>query len=573
MADNITLNSGTGGADLATDDIGGVQHQRVKLQYGTDGSATDVSDSNPLPIDDAGGSLTVDGAVTANAGTGTMTVTDDGSFTLAANSGVDIGDVDVTSVVTGTGASNLGKAEDAAHSTGDVGVMSLVVRNDTLAALAGTDGDYAPLQVNASGALYIQEGSALDVSGATVTIDGAHIATEGSALGSGVLLQGDDGTDRKNVAVDATSGNVQVDVASALPSGTNAIGKLAANSGVDIGDVDVTSVTPGTAASNLGKAEDAAHSTGDVGVMSLTVRNDTLAALAGTDGDYAPLQVNASGALYIQEGAALDVSGATVTTTPAVTGGGTEASAQRVTLASDSTGVLSVDDNGGSLTIDGAHIATEGSALGSGVLLQGDDGTDRKNVAVDATSGNVQVDVSSALPSGNNNIGNVDIASSLPAGTNAIGKLSANSGVDIGDVDVTSISAGSNLIGDVGIGVRTSGGTTLYKNIDVDESEDQIKGSAGQLYWFIAINISTSVLYLKFYDALASNVTVGSTVPDLTIPVPTQGGTTDAAGMTISIPNGIEFGTAITVACTTGVADNDSGAPGANEMVLNLGYN
>lgn len=40
----------------------------------------------------------------------------------------------------------------------------------------------------------------------------------------------------------AISGSeMQVDVIAALPAGTNAIGKLAANSGVDIGDVDVTS--------------------------------------------------------------------------------------------------------------------------------------------------------------------------------------------------------------------------------------------------------------------------------------------------------------------------------------------
>jgi len=40
----------------------------------------------------------------------------------------------------------------------------------------------------------------------------------------------------------AISGSeMQVDVVGALPAGTNAIGKLAANSGVDIGDVDVTS--------------------------------------------------------------------------------------------------------------------------------------------------------------------------------------------------------------------------------------------------------------------------------------------------------------------------------------------
>jgi hypothetical protein len=91
-------------------------------------------------------------------------------------------------------------------------------------------------------------------------------------------------------------------ITNALPAGTNAIGKLAANSGVDIGDVDVTTVgaiTPGTAAANLGKAEDAAHVSGDVGVMALAVRKDTAAALAGTDGDYIPLATNATGALRV----------------------------------------------------------------------------------------------------------------------------------------------------------------------------------------------------------------------------------------------------------------------------------
>lgn len=42
------------------------------------------------------------------------------------------------------------------------------------------------------------------------------------------------------------------------------------------------------------------------------------------------------------------------TDTLAVVGGGTEAAAQRVTIANDSTGVLSIDDNAGSLTVDNA---------------------------------------------------------------------------------------------------------------------------------------------------------------------------------------------------------------------------
>lgn len=43
------------------------------------------------------------------------------------------------------------------------------------------------------------------------------------------------------------------------------------------------------------------------------------------------------------------------------------------------------------------------------------------------------------------------VDAALPAGTNAIGKLAANSGVDIGDVDITSIAAGDNNIGNVDI--------------------------------------------------------------------------------------------------------------------------
>jgi len=45
--------------------------------------------------------------------------------------------------------------EDSAHVTRDRGIQVLAVRNDTLATLAGTDGDYAPLQVDANGALFI----------------------------------------------------------------------------------------------------------------------------------------------------------------------------------------------------------------------------------------------------------------------------------------------------------------------------------------------------------------------------------------------------------------------------------
>lgn len=52
MTDNVPITAGSG-TDISTDDIAGVQVQRVKVQYGADGSATDVSSGSPLPVVDA----------------------------------------------------------------------------------------------------------------------------------------------------------------------------------------------------------------------------------------------------------------------------------------------------------------------------------------------------------------------------------------------------------------------------------------------------------------------------------------------------------------------------------------
>jgi hypothetical protein len=75
-----------------------------------------------------------------------------------------------------------------------------------------------------------------------------------------------------------------------------------------------------------------------------------------------------------------------------------------------------------------------------------------------------KVQINGSLPVGTSVIGKVgidqttpgttnlmQIGGSLPAGTNAIGKLAANNGVDIGDVDIKSIAAGDNNIGNVDI--------------------------------------------------------------------------------------------------------------------------
>ncbi len=49
MADEVQLNAGSGGDKIAADEIAGLKHQRVKIQHGGDGAATDVSTASPLP--------------------------------------------------------------------------------------------------------------------------------------------------------------------------------------------------------------------------------------------------------------------------------------------------------------------------------------------------------------------------------------------------------------------------------------------------------------------------------------------------------------------------------------------
>ena len=123
-----------------------------------------------------------------------------------------------------------------------MGRTMAAVRNDTLATLANTDNEFAPLQVNASGALYVA--GTVDLGSTDNAVLDAMVVD--LAAMEALLITIDSDTNAIKTAVEildnAISGSeMQVDVVASLPAGSAAIGKLAANSGVDIGDVDVTS--------------------------------------------------------------------------------------------------------------------------------------------------------------------------------------------------------------------------------------------------------------------------------------------------------------------------------------------
>lgn len=117
---------------------------------------------------------------------------------------------------------------------------------------------------------------------------------------------------------------------------------------------------------------------------------------------------------------------------------------------------------------------------------------------------------------------------------------------------------------------QAAGGASIFRSIDLDESEEEVKASAGTVYGLWFSNLATSTRYLKLYNATAASVTVGSTTPVITLALP--GNSSDAVSGVVSLPQGIVFGTAICAAATTGVADADTGAPGANEVLVNIFY-
>lgn len=113
-------------------------------------------------------------------------------------------------------------AEDSAHTTGDEGMFALAVRNDVLAAIATTDGDYAPLQVNASGALYVRDNDANTLLGTidadTSTLAGAVTGTE---MQVDVVDEGDLVRQSTTVTVyNVTMTSADTEYSQALPAGT-----------------------------------------------------------------------------------------------------------------------------------------------------------------------------------------------------------------------------------------------------------------------------------------------------------------------------------------------------------------
>jgi hypothetical protein len=509
MADNTVLNSGTGGDTIATDDIAGIKHQRVKIQYGVDGSATDVSDTNPLPIDDAGGSITVDNAGTfATQVTGTaltaleliddVVYTDDGDWTALSSKHALMGGLyqsspgTITNGDTGPARMNVNGAlhvsiqedaasigggtqyaVDAALGTTPTGTVLIAKRDDALSTLTPIEGDAVEARVNANGALWVKHDSDVTIAdgGNSITVDnGGTFATQinGDALTALQLIDDAVHTDDAAFTLGTDKGIMMMGFAGTQLVNANDAAALACDT-------------------------DGALHVSDGG-NSLTVDGTVTANLSATDNAVLDqIEVNTS---YGDR-----------------TGSGTEAGALRVTIATDSSGVLSVDDNGSTLSVDdgGGSITVDGT------------------VTANAGSGTFTVDL------GANNDIQGDVAHDAADSGNPI-KIGAKvetspKGITVAtDGDRTDLYADSD--GQLVVKVGTTGADLISERVSdtagTSAAFTNFSAVASTYNYVTAItiaNTSSTDGYVDFRDGAAGSV-------KWTVPIPANGGATVTCGGT-----------------------------------------
>lgn len=175
MADNVSITPGTG-TTIASEDVSGVQHQKVKIEFGGDGVATMVSASDPLPV-----SATIDT-------TGLATdATDDNTATIAgAVSGTEM-QVDVitmpTVAVTQSGTWDEVGINDSGNSITVDGNLGADLR---VSSAAVTTSNPVPVQPPASGYLNIS----IDQTGNNNAVDVLTIAAGDNNIGNVDIVSG-----------------------------------------------------------------------------------------------------------------------------------------------------------------------------------------------------------------------------------------------------------------------------------------------------------------------------------------------------------------------------------------------
>ena len=448
----LTLDAGSGGSDLAIVSYAGEEYQGCLLCW-WDGTNTVnyVESAKPLPV---GGNTAKDGSGTAYA----LLVDADGHL-----------QIDVLScashAVTNAGTFAVQATQAGTWNVATVTTVSAVTAITN--ALPAGDNNIGNVDI--------------------VTMPADTFAADAQAYGKGVLIQGDDGTDRRAILV-GTDGHVQVDVLSCASHAVTNTVLSVVGGGTEASAQRVTLANDSTGV--LSVDDNSASLTVDTtGTSGLEVVQDTAADLNVTEASAADIKAaveimddwdesnRAMVNIIVGQAGIAAGAGAMGVTVPRVTIATDDTHFGTVGAASDIDGVvhgqlryiadqlvtIDSDTNNIKTAVELIDNAVDGNYLNVNVNAAGTDltmnagvltaQTQRVTIATDDEVNNllgtIDADTSALFGCVAGTELQVDVVAALPAGTNAIGKLAANSGVDIGDVDVTSISAGTNTIGGV----------------------------------------------------------------------------------------------------------------------------
>lgn len=359
-----------------------------------------------------------------------------------------------------------------------------------------------------------------------------------------------------------------------LATGANTVGSMAAIT---------TSVTPGTSAAHLGKAEDAVVATADTGVAMLAMAQATPTATAA-DGDYINPKTDATGRLWVNCGAGCS--------------GGTQFAEDVAHTTGDlGTQLLAVRNDAGTTlagtTGDYAPLSLDSSGA---LRVVGSSGTTQFAEDIAHTTGDATVFVgalrrdttptSSSGAAGDYSAINVDANGRLYTNTvlyDAAGAaLTLNSDV-IEDAAETSAVPGPMVLNVRRDTLASSAGTTgdnatfnsnslgaLYTQPTAGASggadthnvasaattnSTSVKASAGTAYSITLINTTAVLYYLRLYNLATAPTCSSATGYVTTLPIPASA---TGAGVSVPLPVGMAFTTGIAYCITGGPTSTDN---------------
>ena len=243
--------------------------------------------------------------------------------------------------------------------------------------------------------------------------------------------------------------------------------------------------------------------------------------------------------------------------------------AQRVKVGYGSDGVFTDVDTTNRLPVD-SEITTGDLDTGAGTDTRAVVGIARAESGGGVLVGSANplpvsgpVDVNTLPGTSQTDIANTAANAATIAGAVSGGKIQ----VDVQTMPEASVATDS--IGSAPLAETTLAGATPSKVISAASTNaTSVKASVGKVFSIVAFNLNAAPRYLKLYDK-ASAPTVGTDTPKWVLMIP---GNTAGAGFSIPLPMPLKFANGIALAITTGIADTDTGAVAANEIVVNLGW-